>query len=655
MVLAGLAIALGVVVDDAVVDVKNIASRLRKHRAESGQTSVAKVILEGSLEMRSVLAFATGILLLLAVPTAVLFGVTGAVVKPIAVSYALAILASTLVALTVTPALSLFLFSKRAPAGESPLVRGLGGALSGVVSHAVRAPAGAIVALIVLIAAGAAVLPTFERDGAVPTFKETDILIRADSAPGTSSAEMARIAAIASDELRAIPGVRNVGAHTGRAVMSEEVVNVNASEIWVSIDPDAEYEATVDALAAVIDGYPGLHREILTYSDEAVTEALRGTDRDLVVRVYGEDLHELQKQAEKVRKVMSTVNGVVDPQIQTPVLEPIIQIEADMAACEKHGIKPGDIRRAAAILLGGVEVGMLFEEQKVFDVVVWGTPNTRHSVTDVQELLIDTPRGEHVRLQDVARVRVGSAPTVIYREGVNRRLDVAASVAGDNIASIADDVDEQLKHLDFPLEFHAEVLGQSEERATAAARARNLAIACVIGAFLLMQAAFGSWRLGAVAFLALPMALSGGLFAARLSGGLLSLGSLVGLVTVFGIAVRGTLMTINQYQRAGRDGEPFGPELVQKVTRERSGSILTTAFVTGLAVLPLAFAGNVAGHEVLHPMAIVILGGLVTTTLLNLYVVPAIYVQFGRGAAPEWHVAMDQDHEEPAQVQYAEG
>jgi Cu/Ag efflux pump CusA len=613
------------------------------------------VIVEGSLEMRSVLVFATLILLLVALPASVLFGVTGAVVKSIAVSYALAILVSMLVALTVTPALAMFLLSRGALSDESPIIRGLSRISDGLVSQATRAPAAAIAAIIVFIGVGAIVLPTLEREGPVPTLKETDILIRAESAPGTSHPAMARLVAKASAELRGIPGVVNIGAHTGRAVMSEEVVNVNASEIWVSIDPSADYDATLDALAEVIDGYPGLQRELLTYSDESVNEALRGTDRDLVVRVYGEDAETLMQEAHKVRDAIASVDGVVEPEIEMPVMEPVVQIEANMEACERHGIKPGDIRRASAILLGGVEVGMLFEKQKVFDVVVWGTPDTRHSVTDVRELLIDTPAGGHVRLEDVADVRIVPAPTVIKREGVNRRIDVVASVAGRSTAAVVADVDQQLKRLSFPLEHHAEVLGQVEERDIAARRARNLAIACGIVALLLLQAAFGSWRLGLAVFVAVPMALSGGLLAARLSGGILSIGSLIGLVTILGIALRGTITTIHQYQRAETNGGPFGAELVQSVTRERFGSILTTTLVAGVAVLPLALSGSIAGQEILHPMAVVILGGLVTSLLLNLYVVPAIYIQFGRGAVPEWSVVTDEDEEVSSEVRLAEG
>ncbi len=655
MVLAGLVVALGVIVDDAVVDAQNIAKRIREHRASGGQNSLGRVILDASMEMRSILGFATMILLLIAVPAFALAGVTGAVVQPVALSYVLAVLVSMLVASTVTPALSLYLFRRRTPNGESALARGLGGGFSGLIRHAVRTPSVAIAMVVILIGAGAAVLMTLERDSSVPTFRETDILIRAESAPGTAPGEMARMCAAAAAELRQIAGVRNVGAHVGRAIMSEEVVNVNAAEIWVSVDPGGDYESTLDAVAAVIDGYPGLEREVLTYGDESVAEAITGTDEDLVVRVYGEDPEELQRQAARILQVVSGISGVVDPEIDAPANEPIVQIEADMKACERHGIKPGDIRRAAAILLGGIEVGMLFEEQKVFDVVVWGTPNTRHSLSDVRDLLIDKPGGGHVRLGNVARVEIAPAPVVIEREGVNRRLDVTASVHGREVAAVAADVSAALKGMSFPLEFHAAVLGDSAERDLAKQHAVNLAIACAIGAFLLLQAAFGSWRLAAVAFLALPMALAGGIFAARLGGGILSLGSLLGLVTVMGIAVRGTVVTINQYQRAERNGARSNPDFVIAATRERVGAILTTTLATALAILPIAAFGNISGLEVLFPMAVVVLGGLVTTFLLNIYVVPSIYTWFGRGAVPEWSVTHDEQQEVTPQVGYAKG
>jgi Cu/Ag efflux pump CusA len=288
--------------------------------------------------------------------------------------------------------------------------------------------------------------------------------------------------------------------------------------------------------------------------------------------------------------------------------------------------------------VSGIEVGNLFEEQKVFDVMVYGTPDTRHSLTSIQELLIDTPSGGHVRLKETADVRIVPSPTVIKRDAVMRYMDVTANLRGRNHTAVTSDIERYISEIDFPLEYRAELLGEYAEQKAAQKRVLSLAIAAAIVIFLLLQAFFRSWRLATVIFLTLPMALVGGVLAALLSGGtiLLSLGSIIGFITVFGIAVRNGMTLIGRYRNLEcNQGEPFGAELVQRATRERSAPILMTAVTTGLVLLPLVLFGDIAGLEIAHPMAVVILGGLVTATLLSLGGVPAMYLLFGAAREPE--------------------
>jgi Cu/Ag efflux pump CusA len=282
-------------------------------------------------------------------------------------------------------------------------------------------------------------------------------------------------------------------------------------------------------------------------------------------------------------------------------------------------------------------VGDIFANGKVFDINVLGTPAARHSLTDIQEMLIDTPTGEHVRLKDVAQVRVVPSPNIIKREAASRRIDVGANVKGRDLGAVVADVEKQLQTVSYPLEYHAELLGEYAERQ--AAQNRMLALAIGAGAliFLLLHLAFGSWRMAAVCFLALPMALVGGVIGAYIGGGTISLGSLVGFLTVLGIAARNGIMLILHYQHLEKhEGETFGPALILRGARERLAPILMTAAATGLALVPLVWAGNIPGHEIEHPMAIVILGGLVTSTLLNLFLVPTLYLRVGwaRATAP---------------------
>lgn len=637
MIAAGCVVALGVVIDDAVVGAHNIARRWRDRQQGSAQP-LGSWLLEAVLETRGAVLAATVVLLLAVLPVVALEGAAGALFSPLASGLVLAVLASMAVALVVTPVLATFLFTEATPDGnESPVLVWLRHGYDRLLSRAMPAPAAAMLAAVVLVVMGMAVFPRVIPDSLSPTFKEYDVVIRWDGAPGTSRPEMARITNQAGRELRTIPGVGNVGAHVGRAVMSDEVVNVNAAELWVRVDPSADYTATLTAIQEVVDGYPGLSREVSTYSTERLGDALTGTADDLVVRVYGHDIGVLREEAEKVRDLLSGIDGVVDPQVAHPNEEPVVEIEVDLAAAERHGIKPGDVRRASATLLSGLEVGMLADEQKVFDVVVWGTPETRHSLTSIRELLLDTPRGGHVRLEDVAHVAVGPATNVIRREGVAQRIDVSATVGTRDQPAVSRDIERRLQAMAFPLEYHAELLGGSAERRVAAQRLAGFAAAALIGMFFVLQAACRSWRLAAVVFLSLPLALAGGVITVWLTGGALSLGPAVGLLTILGIAARSSLGLIHHAQRLEqRDGEVFGPELVLRAARERFAPTGVTIAATGVVLLPLAWLGEIAGLEIAHGIAVVVLGGLVSTALLNLYVVPALYLRFGRGSAREW-------------------
>ena len=295
---------------------------------------------------------------------------------------------------------------------------------------------------------------------------------------------------------------------------------------------------------------------------------------------------------------------------------PQVQITVDLVKAGRYGLKPGDVRRAAATIFAAQEVSDIHRDGKVYDVMVWSTPETRRSLGSVHELLLDTPDGGHVRLGDVADVRIVPTPNVIKRENASRRIDVHANVRGRDLGSVVRDVEDRMKQVVFPLGYHAQVLGEAAERQAAQ---RGLVIASVvtaIGIFLLLQAAFQSWRLGALAFLALPAAMVGGVLAAYASDRIISLGSLVGFLTVLGIAARNGILLINHYQHLERhEGEPFGPGLILRGARERLSPILMTTLATGLALVPLAITGDIPGHEIEHPMAIVILGGLVTSTV----------------------------------------
>jgi CzcA family heavy metal efflux pump len=643
LVLAGLALAVVVLVDDAIVGADNTWRRVRERRGEAGAESTADIIAEAAAEARSPLAYATLILLLALLPVFFLEGATRAFFGPLAISFALAVLASVVVAVTVTPALSLALLRKGSLGRrDAPLLgllrRGYGAALSWAFQRAVAVAAAAGVVVLLAVA----VLPQVDW-GLLPRFKDSELLVHFDGPPGTSRPEMVRITTRAGRELRALPGVTNVGAHIGRAAMSDQVSGINSGELWISIDPDADYDETVDAVREIVDGYPGIDRELITYSNERIRAvgavvdgnvnrdnnglaALVGRDEPVVVRLYGNELDVLRTKAEEIRDALSTVAGVVDPRVEAQPAEPTIEIEVDLEAAGAAGINPGDVRRAAATLVQGIVVGALFEEQKVFEVVVIGGPEARASLTTIRDLLVESPSGGHVRLGDVADVRIAPTPVVIEREAASRRIDVLADVSGSDLDSVIADVERRLREIEFPLEYHAEVLEESKEEKDAARRMLGVAIATGIGIFLLLQAAFGSWRLATIFLLTLPVALSGGVLAAFASGVGFSLGSFVGLFAIFGLAIRNGVLLIGRYQQLEHaDGRALDRELVFRGADERLPATATTALAVALAFLPLAVLGDRPGHEIVHPLAVVVLGGLVTSTFFTLLVLPGLY------------------------------
>jgi CzcA family heavy metal efflux pump len=633
MTLAGLVIALGAVVDDAIIDVENILRRLRQHRRSGDARSTASVILEASLEVRNPIVYATLIIVAAAVPVFLLGGLTGSFFRPLAVSYTLAIVASMAVALTVTPALALIMLRK-APLERraSPLVGWLQRGYTTRLRRIITRPRRAYAVGLVLVIAAVVVLPGLGQS-LFPKFKERDFLIHWLTPPGTSVAEQVRTTELLSKDLRAIPGVKSFGSHIGQAFLGEEIAGVNFGENWLSLDPKTSYAKTLTAVRKVISSYPGVYRDSLTYLNERIEEVLTGAKEPIVVRIFGPDLTVIRQKAEQVQHAVAHVRGVSDAHTDLQVDVPQIQVEVDLARASRYGLKPGDVRRAASTLVAGEEVGDVFRAGEAYDTVVWSTPQTRGDVNAISDLPLDTPSGKVITLADVARVTVAPVPNVIERENDSRRIDVAASVSGRDLGSVNADVKEAVAAIPFARGYHAEVIGEYKERQDAQSSLLRNAILAGLVILLLLQASFGSWRLATLVLCTLPMALVGGVLAARIGGGVISLGSLVGFFTVFGISARNGILLINHCQHLEtREGEPFGPELVLRGAKERLSPILMTSLATGLAVVPLVILGNRPGHEIEYPLAIVILGGLLTSTLLNLFVVPSLYLRFGHRA-----------------------
>lgn len=631
MVIAGLVIALGEVVDDAIIDVENIARRLRLNAQAARPLTRLQVVVNASLEVRSAVIYATLIVITIFLPVLALSGIAGAFFQPLALAYITSIAASLLVAMLVTPAMSYFLLNSESSAQQEPrlaawLRRHYGQWLPKILATPKRAM------IIILASMVSALLGAMSlHQEFLPEFKETDFLMHFVERPGTSLEQMSNMTLRANHDLMAIPGVRNFGSHIGRAIAADEVVGPNFTELWISLDDKVNYEQALGRIQQVMAGYAGIFTDVQTYLKERSKEVLTGTSSSIVVRIFGPDLDILRDKAHEVETLMAAIEGVADLKVESQVLVPQVEIRLKDQALAQFGLSAGQVRRMTTTLLKGSKVGEVYESQKRIDVVVWGAEASRADLVAIGNLGLDTSGGQQVRLRDVAEISVIPMPNEIKREAASRRLDITANVKGKSLSEVAKQVESQIGAIQFPHGYYPVFLGEYQTQKEASFRLYSLGALALLGILLIIYSDFKSMRMTLMAFLTLPFALVGSILAALLSGGVLSLGSVVGLVTVIGIAARNGIMLISHYRHLElNEGMGFGWDLILKGSQERLLPIIMTALATGLALLPLIIGGNKPGHEIEFPLAVVIFGGLITSTLLNLLLLPALYLRFGQ-------------------------
>jgi Cu/Ag efflux pump CusA len=631
MTLLGLAAATAVVVDDAFGDVAEI--RRRQLVAGSDGPPLSSIIGDVVTARRGPLLVASVLAILALAPVLAIGGVSNAFTWPAAGTYVLAIVTSLVVALVVTPALSVLLFRDgRQQLREGPLDRWIRSGAERIAAPAISKPGWVGLATGVLAVAGILVA-TFAASGPVlPTLQDRNVLVRVQGAPGTSLPEMNRITSVVAGELRGAPGIESAGAHVGRAVTSDEIVDVNAGEIWLTVAPGADYDETLARIRDIAAGYPGLQTSVRTYAEDRVAAARDQVSNELVVRVYGSDLATLRNTADDVAKTLGTVSSVLSPKVEPQVSEPTLEIEVDLAAAQRHGLRPGDVRREATTLISGLAVGNLYEEQKVFDVVVWGGPAIRQSLSDLESLVIDTPSGGHVRLGDVAKVRIAPDPVAIDHNSVSRSLDVTATVNGRSAADVAQDVTSRLRGMSFPYEYHAEVLGDAAQQQASHYRVAAIAAVVVLLSFLILQAATGSWGLAAALLVTLPVAVVGGVLVAPLVGGVASIGVLAALFALLALAIRQALVFVRRAREIGEEPETTPDQAVRQAQRELAPSVIGVALIVAAIMVAPAVMGRTAGLEAFHPFAVSMLVGLVTATVVSLIAVPTFYLAIANRA-----------------------
>ncbi len=632
MIVAGVFLGLTALVDDAVQDVEAMARRVGRLRA-SGSSQPAWPVLLDALNGARRSAFAAALIVAaVTVPLLFLPDEGGAFLPPLLLAYLLAVATSMLVALTVTPALGLTLLA-RAPReqGQSPAVARMQSAFDSLMTRTTGLNGRLMAAFGVLLLIGLGTIP-FLKLSLSPELQERDLVVNVAAEPGTSLPLMTELTRQTVTEIGALPGVRSAHGQIGRAVMSDQSVDVHRGQVWVNLDGSTDYDDTLASIRETAAAQDGLDTEVRTYSRDRVAQVLGRDADDLVLRVYGEDPDVLNAKAAELRDAISGVDGVTAAEVAATPEESTIEVEVDLDAALQERLKPGDVRRAASILIGGITVGNLFEEQKVFDVVVWGDPAIRQTQADVDDLLIDSPGGGSVRLADVADVRTVTSPSVIRHESVARYVQVSAQVSGRDIAAVADDVTAAVKTVSFPRDHHAELLTGFEDRSAGTTQLITIGLAALVAIILVLQAAFRSWRLAGLALVALPTAVTGGLLVTLVTGGDITLGTLAGLVVAVGLAARGLVAMVHHLLMLQRDQRmPVDAALAQRAASERLVPTLLTLLGAAAVLLPLAVLGRGPGLEILQPAAVTLLGALVTIALVTLVAAPMAFLRL----APE--------------------
>ena len=637
MTLGGMAIAIGALVDDAVIDVENVFRRLRenRHLPDERRRNSLQVIFLASKEIRASIVTATLIICIVFVPLFFLSGIEGRMLRPLGIAYIVSIMASLLVALTLTPALCAYLLPRAKvmeTEEESWLVRRLKSAYARVLQPAMRHPHRVIAGAAVVVVSALAAVPFLGREF-LPEFNEGTLVISALTLPGTSLAESDAMGRRLEEILLAHPAVEETARRTGRAELDEHAQGVNAAEIDVRLDLEGhEMEDVLEELRAELAAIPGTQITIGQPIGHRIDHMLSGTRASIAMNLFGPDLYELRRLAEQIRAVAEDVPGTVDLAVEQQADVPQIRITMDRNAMARYGVTPAHLAEMIDVAFAGEAVAQVLEGQESYDLVVRFEAASRGSHERIAGARIDTPLGSQVPLSALADVRNDRGPNTISRENVQRKIVIQSNVSGRDVGSVVGEIREQVaERVDLPDGYYLKYGGQFESAGEATRTIGLLSLVSLAAIFLLLFMEFGSTKQALLVMVNLPLALVGGVFAVVLSGGVLNIATLVGFITLFGIAVRNGILLVSHYNHLLTEGEAI-EEAVRRGSMERLNPVLMTALAAGLALIPLAIAGHHPGNEIQSPLAIVVLGGLLSAVALNMVVVPALYLRYGAGS-----------------------
>lgn len=645
MTLGGLAIAIGEVVDDAVIGVENVTRRLRENRRSTNPRADARVVLDAILEVRSSVVYATFAVVLVFLPILALSGLAGRLFEPLGIAYILAVLASLVVALTVTPALSMLLLtgSKRHEHRDPPVVYWTRRGYQRVLDRIERRPALVVAIAIALTIAGAAMLPFFGSTF-LPDLREGHFILHVTAMPGTSLGESLRIGKLINEALHKVPGVRSVAQHAGRAEAGPDTTGTHSSEYEIDLQPGLsgqEQAAAETQIRAALASFPGVVVSLKTFLTERIEETISGVTAAVAVNIYGGDLDTLDRAARDVERELREVPGAVDVQQRSPPGMPQVSVTLRPADLQRWGLDAVEVLELVRTAYQGEIVGQAYEGNAVFNVIVILNNLSRARLTQIGDLPIRTPGGAYVLLKQVADVYETSGRYLLQHQAAQRVQSVTANVSGRDVASFVAAAKLKLaREVVLPPGAHIEFTGTAEAQSQSQRDLLVNALLAGVGIVILLWMITGHWRNLVLVLVNLPFAFVGGVFAVALTGGLISLGSMVGFVTLFGITLRNSTLMMSHYEHlVVTEGRAWTLETAIDGAADRLNPILMTSVVTALGLLPLAIGAGEPGREIEGPMAIVILGGLMTSMALNLLVLPTLALRFARFdvSGPEAH------------------
>jgi len=635
MTLGGLAVAIGLIIDDAIVDVENVFRRLKENKLKGEPEPPLQVIFKASAEIRNSIVYATLIIVMVFLPLFFLSGVEGRLFAPLGVAFIISLLASLIVSLTLTPVMCYYLLPKASFLEEpedAALVRWLKKKQTRLLQVSFPYAWEILIGAGSLVVLSIAFLYPLGREF-LPAFNEGTLTVTVLAQPGISLPESDQIGQLAEKRILEVPGVRSTGRRTGRAELDEHAEGVYSNEIEVSLNPgQREKEAIMAEIRSKLSILPGTRVTVGQPISHRLDHMQSGVQAQIAIKIFGTDLAALRQKAAEVQAVMKTVPGMVDPAVESQTLAPEIQIAVDRERAAQYGLQVGEVTDVLETALNGRVVSQVLDGQRSFAMVVRLDEAYRNDLEAIGAVLLDTPNGGKVPLRQVAPLKVTSGPNQILRENAQRRIAVMGAAAGRDLRSVVSELrDRVTAQVQLPPGYWIEYGGQFEYEEDATQLILILSIFAIIGVFLLLYGHFGFSRVALQIMSNIPLALVGGVIAIYLSGGVLSVASLIGFITVGGIAVRNGIMMISHYIHLVRyEGEKFDEQMIIRGTLERLRPVLMTALAAILGVLPLVFAKGEAGKELLQPIATVIAGGLISSTILDWTVTPALFYKFGK-------------------------